>query len=245
MKLLAPDMPDDYPWLPGSSRFPLSDMGELAARLGSPARYDRRGEVIWYDEGKNGIAPWSVFGSGAGNGAYVTCEETYMSPYAIRMKAGSDGGLYSGLVKFLSPATVGKIGIEVAVYFITVFDNFSVRLVRTNGVTWYDATIYLNCNDGSLELRDKNNVKQVIDTGFGNFVQGGQYHQVKLVVDMENFNYFRLLFNQHEYRLIDYPLWSFAAADLDGHRAYLRHTGRPANNDMAVIGHVIITANEL
>jgi len=53
-----PDAPDWYKYLPGSDRYILEDMGELAARLRSPITYDRRGEVLYFDMMEHGLAPY-------------------------------------------------------------------------------------------------------------------------------------------------------------------------------------------
>ncbi|GAG01299.1 unnamed protein product, partial [marine sediment metagenome] len=68
------DMPDDYKWLPGSTRFPLSDIGELAVRLGSLCSYDRRGEVIFIDDFGHGVNGYVLSHVGTGGKILVTGE---------------------------------------------------------------------------------------------------------------------------------------------------------------------------
>ena len=38
----------------------ITDMGELAARLGAPNVFDRLGSIVWYDDFQYGLSRWTA-----------------------------------------------------------------------------------------------------------------------------------------------------------------------------------------
>ena len=56
--------------------FPVTDLGELAARLGSIVSHDRRGDVIWLDGFEDGLDKWQPTTSGSGAAVDLGDHET-------------------------------------------------------------------------------------------------------------------------------------------------------------------------
>jgi len=238
------DMPDDYKWMPGSSRYVLEDMGELAVRLGSPSRFDRRGEIIWMDDFKSGTAGWWTYGSGTGYEVYVDNQITLQSPFCVVLTAGSDASQYAEIRKFFSAEVVGRAGIEFAVAFDTEFDFLYIELWEGDGNTHVKGKLAIYDTGGVINVYDADDVSHEIGSGFSYGEPTQQYHLIKLVVDFYTGMYVRLVIDQNSYDLSDISLFTEDAADNPSHRVYLYLFGREGENDACRVGHAILTGNE-
>lgn len=238
------DMPDDYKWMPGSTRFPLADLGELAARLGSIVTYDRRGEVIWLDDISKGVAPYYQTLNGTGSEVYTHNENSLFSGFTMRLVAGSDGGKLANISKDFSPMVLSKIGIEVGVSFPTDFDRFSVIITRYDGSHYHTALIQLDEVNDDIEIWKDDGTWEVIQSSISFTTSTTIYKRIKLVADMENLVYTRLLFDDLIFDLSSYGIRASVSAANPFHRINLSLVGRAANNDYCDVGYVIITDNE-
>jgi len=242
--MTIPDMPDNYPYLPQSTRFPLADMGELAARLGSMVTYDRRGEVIWMDDFGSGTSGWGHAGYGTGSGVKIVASPTGMGSYAMRLQAGSDGDMQAQLFRFFSPAYLGRAGVEAMLSFETDFDSFGLWLARFDGSEEHRGNIYLSMTGEQIEYVPKGTGRTRLGP-LPDLVSGyGLYHNVKLVVDFGSDEYVRFLIDDQEYDMSGIPLWVADASDIPQHRINLVLYGRSGNNDVCYVDRVIITGNE-
>lgn len=238
------DMPDDYPYLPGSTRSPLADLGELAARLGSVVLYDRRGEVLWWDDVRYGLNVWTHTSSGTGGGVSVQTGGALMSDDTLKLTAGSDGGVLAQITKYFAPATLGKAGVEHAVAFISEFTALLIYLSRFDGTNWHRGRIKLDRISSEIQYELVAGGYQKIDD-LPNVVNSQPIYQfVKLVVDFEEDEYVRLMYNQNEYSLAGIAIPTVANADPPQHRIDTQFQGRAGNNDVCYIGRTILTGNE-
>jgi hypothetical protein len=237
-------MPDDYDWLPGSARFPVSDLGELAVRLGSSVTFDRRGEVLWFDVCDKGLGPYATGGSGLGNA--ITVESTWPlhGHYALRMTAGSTLLSLSYLRKAITNVSMLRCGLEVAFFLTSPCVNFEIMLLRGTGGMYYQTFLRYDYVLGELQYKGDDALYHsfasvgVLDDLYG------IYHHVKLVVDFAIGHYVRAVFDDQEYDLSAHALYSFAGGIVPHYDAWIYLAGRAANNDQATLGHVIVTGNE-
>jgi hypothetical protein len=241
---LAQDMPDDYDWLPGSARFPLADMGELAVRLGSPVTFDRRGEVIWLDVGDKGLAPYAVGGGGTGNMVKVKSIYTLHGHYTLQLTAGSDGIWNSNIGKMMSNISMRRAGLEAAYCLLTPCQYFTIHLLRYTGAQLQQGSLRANYTLQELQyFGDDGNYHTIapIDLGADPY---GLYHHSKLTVDYDAGYYKWALFDEAEYDLSAYPLYEFPDLAVAHYWIAVTLVGRNTFNDTALIGHVILTGNE-
>ena len=241
---LTLDMQDDYPWLPGSTRFPVADLGELAARLGSPVTFDRRGEVLWYDIGNHGLSAYTVGGSGYRNEIYVDCAYTLHGGYTYKMVAGSDSDLYSYLVKILSNIGLQHMGLEVAFALLTPNDYFLISALFFDGSQMHRGIIKVKGSEQTLCYEDKNGNDIPLLSGIKFDDPYGVTHHIKLVMNFETGYYERLLFDTYRISLADIQEHKSNAPDIPQYRLRLRQQGRLGYNDTVAVFHIIVTGNE-
>ncbi len=234
--MTIPDLPDNYPWLPGSERFPVGDLGEIAVRLGSPVRFDRRGEVLWYDQFDYGLAPWSSSVVGDGASVKISAANTFMSPYAALLTAGSTALRKALLKKNLQHAALGKWGVELAVTFLSDWDYFEVALAIYTGDTLYAPGFRISLTDGELQYRnDAFGYDKVVDV-VNLRPSPPQYHHVKLVFDLSKAKYNYIMLGPNEYDLSDLTFDASASAGSAGFRCVMTLAGRAGQNDTAQVG---------
>ncbi len=239
-----PDSKDFSRYLPDSNRFSLQDMGELAARLWSPVQFDRRGEVVFMDAGQAGIAPWRVYGGGTGNNVSAVGANSGPSGFAIRLTPGSDGGKTAGMSRTFSPARWSRTGFEIGVCLTTSFDYLWIDIDRYDGLKRHLARLKLDYTNLELRYWNSAGADVTIDTITDPTSVTHVHNSIKLVGDMDNFNYVRVIYNQEEYELAGIPLYlnpAFAAPQV---LVALTAHGTGAGGEYLDITQSIITGNE-
>lgn len=238
------DLPDNHPWLPGSTRYPLSDIGEQAARLGSMVTYDRRGEVVWMSEFQEGLAGLVQLGETVNDLARVTADNVYRSPYAAYLYADGVAASFSALYKYYSPSTLGKAGYEIALHAGNPCHYINLNMRHYDGSTLLSAILQLHSFDSTIKIQTTGGVFVTIATGFTPVSAIHMYHMCKLVVDFSTGYYKRALINETEYNLSQYPLLATASAVAKQHNFIVNLTPNVGTPSEAYVGHIIITGNE-
>lgn len=238
------DLPDNYPWFPDSGRYPMQDSGELAARLRSPNVFDRRGEVIFIDDMRYGLTPYTILTSGAGAGVKVVASAGLTGPYAIRLTGGSDDDMNASITKFLGVADINNWGLEVGVAFNDDFDTFRGTLRYHTGAALYSMSFQLDFANGDLEIDEEGAGYTTIASLPGKMTQGGMFHNIKIVGDMRTKYFKRLIFNYTEYDISEYLMETAASVNLESQMVQLALTSDSGDNDSCDIGRVIVTSGE-
>ncbi len=242
--MTIPDLPDNYPWLPGSERFPVADIGELAARMGSPVTYDRRGEVLWYDIFERGVAGWTEETGGNDGTLRVTADRPLIGAYAALLSSPSSGGVNVAMTRYLNPAKVNKWGIEVAFAFTTVFDYFVIEMNWIDGTNIWYGSIKVDHDDADVSyLTTLTTWTKIADIEIITLA-AGMYNRIKLVCDFDSGNFERIMINQVEYPLSDVAMLKRTSALGPYSNLNLSFYGNINNVRTMKVDSVIITANE-
>jgi len=151
-----------------STLYSTVDFGELAVRLGSPVRYERLGNVAFYDDFSAGIGTWYQTTTNGDETLEVRFGNGVWSGYALRMRPGllADGLCY--VLRRFPLRVLSKTGLEVSWYggaslgqaIVTVglqvfLDTESVAVSfrwdhGTGRLLWGDASgVYWDLADGS------------------------------------------------------------------------------------------------
>lgn len=239
-----PDAPDWYIYQLEGGRHLQQDIAELAARLDSPNRYDRRGQVVWWDDFRFDLAPWTFTSSGTGSSVVTTASITYWGPKAARLTAGSDGASLAELDKFFSVVEPTTVGLEITAAFVSDFVNLRVLLLRFDGTTQRRAELVIDfATEELLFDRPFFGLTKILDTG-GLVNPSSIYQHLKFVVDFRTNRYQRGSYNDQQFSLLNNSVVSSAAPDIPQYRIVLQFNGRATFNDVCKIGYVIITAGE-
>ena len=239
-----PDRPDWSKYLPGSTRHSLEDMSELAARLGSPDVYDRRGEVVWMDTFGYGLAPWIVSTLGDDAAADIVVANTDLGGYALKLVGGSTTTWTSFIERQFSLTTLGKAGLEVSIWIPGAFDEIYIYLLRNEGTQTHKGVIKLTWTGGLISYLNSGNTYTQLASGVLYAHTDVRYNNIKLVVDMVKDEYVRFLFDEVAYPVAGESIRVQTISATPGYQMIVELKSRDGENDYVQIGRVIVTGNE-
>ncbi|GAI90305.1 unnamed protein product, partial [marine sediment metagenome] len=76
---------------PKDTVYGLDDLGEHAVRLGTPHLWDRRGDVIWMSDFREGLGDVGTFvGPGAGGSVVLHTEYARQGAYCVQLTTDKD-----------------------------------------------------------------------------------------------------------------------------------------------------------
>lgn len=224
--------------------FRLDDMGELAARLGSPQIYDRRGEILYIETFKHGFRPWQNWATGAN--AVVELDEirTHTDGFSLLMRGGSDGDRDAIIRRILPLVNMSSIGIEIRAMVNDDINYLRTSLYIYDGSSLYFVYAIYYAQTDILKILDSDGSEVTISTGFNLSTAYETFNFMKFTVDWINKTYKRGLFNGNEIDISAYSIQQTASA-LSPHIIIdIRLQSTDGNNGEVFLDNIIITRNE-
>lgn len=216
---------------------------ELAARLGSPMIFDRRGQAVFMDAGGTNKWLYDSDTIGTESDFYESGVEGLLTPLSYYLKAGPNEGNSAQFRKSVPRVTTGKAGLEWTIVLDPQASQLDVVFEPRDGSYRYRGGIRANTDDDKLyywssagawvELQA---MPYMVDTIVP--------HNFKLVVDEGTQKYVRLLVDRTSIDLSSYGLQKVAA--LGGPYHYCEWTlyAGAAGSVHNHIGGIIVTVNE-
>jgi len=181
---------------PKATIYSLSDLAELAARLGSIDTYERRGDVIFLEDFESGLMRWTSDLTGVGGVLPSVTSEVAASGFqSIKSTTptGDNNLVHLGHTHHLP--ILGRIGCECAFRFTTnLFADdtgyFQLALNIYTGQRWKIASVRFRSFD--LEYYDDSgNWIEIANINAGEL----RFHRLKFVVDFLKSLYVRAIFD--------------------------------------------------
>lgn len=241
---MARDLPD---WGAQSAQVTvheITDLGELAVRLGSIVSHDRRGDVVWYDEFECGLDKWEVSAVGTGSAAALSTDRAHNGETSCKLTAGSDSTRRSECLHRLAIPAYSLWGFECAFNLSSSLDYLDKIVALDDGVNLVLFVLRWDRAAGELQYGASGGGYTTIATIPHPLADDTLFHVWKLVVDLSKRTYIRAILNETEYDLAD------AAAAVAGTVGAVslsvkeRVTGRSGQNDIVYVDDVILTQNE-
>jgi len=186
--------------------FQGADVYEAAVRLGSINTYDRRGNVVLYDDFEAPFLRWNVTGSTSGYDAYLTTEDSRLGTQCLKMEAPAGAGETVSVQKSIPYPTLKTIGLEIS-FRANQYCN-AVRLIATayDGSTAKTSGIYINPPAGEFLYQTSAGSWQPMETGIAVYYEKHMFHTMKYVVDLETGYYKRASLDNRHYDLSTKPV---------------------------------------
>jgi len=221
----------------------VSDLGELAARMGSPVTFNREGNVLLLDTFEEGTGRWDLTGI-APYEIEIVAEWARYGGYSLKFDVAADAGKYGLIDTYLPYPVKSKYGLELSLRLNAYINIVYIWMIFYDGTQYQEYEVYAWPNSERIQLDDR-------DAGFVTFAEpwvvrtsGKNWHTAKLVVDIVNQRYERFIFNDVEYDLTAYrPV----AVDSDvASHVFLRLQFYGSNSGAGVVylDDVIFTQNE-
>lgn len=225
--------------------YPLvTDLAELAARLGSIDTYDRRGNVSYMDDFTHGKEAWHEITTGSGAAIELSTTAPQWGANHLKLTGGSDSTRLAQVSRYLAVPVLSSVGLEFGVCFPTSWSNFRISIRYDDGTDQHRGGITLSDQADKIYYLDDAGANQEVDDLIDLISLRNLYHQVKLVVDLSGDTYVRLMLDQTTYDLSDYALYTATSAAEPRLFVWLEVESRAAQNDYVYIDGVIITHNE-
>lgn len=192
--------------VPTGEVYTSTDIGELAARLGSIDTFDRRGNVIDLDDFESPILTWHTAASSTGMVRHTSIQ-AWSGAQSVQLLCGILVDDYAQMNKRFSSLAPGKVGMEVhwrldnwggpgndADYYFRLLHSrvdgtadyhFQIRYDRTLG-RWYFLT-------------DKNTEAPILEQSMGD-----AWQPFKLVIDTTTGKYERVILSAQEIDMSEY-----------------------------------------
>jgi len=224
--------------------YTLDDMAELAARLGSPVVYDRRGDVLWIDTWRDGMWGLTTGGSGLGNAVELIVGSPGPGPYSVRLTAGSTVGRSATVFRNQAVGFESVMGLEAWIWLAGNNQYVTLQLTRAYPPLYVsgriridpvnDVMAYYNAAGGYTDF--------AADMGWDPAPPGGRV--LKLVVDFQTRTYERVLLDGVTYLLSGIGLRVEAYAGTPVTQVNLTNVSNVAVNGAVLLGTMILTQNE-
>jgi len=222
----------------------LTDLAELAARLGSASVFERAGDVIRIETFENGMQMWGSATYGAGAAVEISSYRALNSAFSLKMTCGSDDVMGAKATYQVPYLHLSKFGLEYAFTFDPSLKYHYFDLLIRDGTTRYTYSILFFIQDGKIGVKHSDNTRYTFVTDLNLETDAFLFHHGKLVVDAENKEYVRFLYDNQSFDLSEYA--PYETEDTDPPYLEVSVEVR-ANNDtkpVSYIDTVLITRNE-
>jgi hypothetical protein len=224
--------------------YQLTDLAELAARLGSIVRYDRRGDIISLEDFSHGLNKWALTGSGADHAEDLSAAAARSGTFSLRLAAGSTLGRYAQASHSAPIPVASALGAE---FSFTVDDNtdtWRLELFYDNGTTrWVMAAQYVHVPSPLLRLWTPSGFVTVA-TPAALTAGTVPFNTLKLVGDPTTSLYKRLLLNDIAVDASSYTIPTQASIEPHLMAVRITHYGQAGGTTGGYVDEVILTQNE-
>ena len=241
-------MPRDLPdWGALSSQatvHEVTDLGELAARMGSIVTFDRRGDIVWMDDFECGLMKWIA--TAVGTGAAVAESTAYARNGAtsVKLTGGSDSAGQAGIAHYNPIPVLGRVGVEISAYRATTINNLRISHSIADGAALLKPAIRWVQSGTTLQYRDSDGNWQTFSSAFSFTTRATEFHTFKLVTDIENRVYVRAIIDDTEYSLADIAIQAMVGAGSPEQLLAVDLYSRSSENDVGYVDDAIFTQNE-
>jgi len=204
---------------------------------------DGAGFMIYADNFNNTLSGWNILTAGDAAAPAVETGRAQIPPSSIVLDAGTVGGLGTNQIRRYFPALeTGRVGFQIGFCFGADDIALSIVVYYQEDGTLYQGRLRID-NDGTIIIRESDGGYAVFGS-LSSKMGDGYWHNVKLVIDLENDRYHKLIIGDTEWSLVAYDLYGSAVADDDYLAFIIEVNGKDNNDPKAYIGHALLTVDE-
>lgn len=184
----------------------ISDPGEAAARLGSINVYDRRGWTVWMDNFEAPVLKWTSSRAGAGVAPLLVTTDAWMGVQSVYFDTPAGALNLSTMSKHFPLLRLGQAGFEFWIRGYTrTAGYFRARFDINDATNHTRAELQIDLQADTVSIVTPAGVI-VIAIGLFPDLVFLPFIPIKVVIDMDNDNYIRLLVGSNEYDISAHAL---------------------------------------
>jgi hypothetical protein len=191
--------------------YPLFDMAELAARLGSPITYDRRGSLIWHYDFTDGIGDVGPAGV-LGGGVVLEADVWEHPPFCCELFTGASAISQASIERRIPIPQSLRVGFQASLRVGPGVDLASVILEHFDGSTRHNTWLQYKPSDATLKVLTLGSVNVTLSSAVPNLTTGYYFAHFKVVADLSDHSLVRGLLDTNEYDLSGYTMSTQADA---------------------------------
>lgn len=222
----------------------LADVGELAARLGSPDVFNREGNVLTLETFEHGATRWYLLPAGTNAAVHVSAAEYRTGGYSLKLDSGTGILHYAyASISFPYPA-LGKFGTELSFSFDDNVTYIEPELWVYDGGTLYRFGLRYNVAGNVLQRNTGTESWETILEDFTLYSSVRLWNYMKFVVDLNTGYFSRVIVNEVEYDISDEPAYTVGLDDPAHMHFRITVRGSSGTAGIAYLDDLIITRGE-
>jgi len=238
-------LPDYSVAAPSSTIFPVLDTGELAARLGAPSVFDRRGNLLFQDDFSNGLGLWETLVYSAEDIWSLVAGNAPAGGFSASAFLAHGNDSFAFLRKYIGYPGVSRCGFEVSFAMGTTVRTLQCQFYLTVDGYAYSAYWVYNNNTHDLIFYYGDGKSVTLDSDLYIFNGLLKWQTAKVVLDFEELEAVRLIFNEREHDLSGYELTKGGATDENYLMTLVGFYQEFGVDSDGYLDYVIVTQNEV
>jgi len=220
------------------------DIAELAVRLGGVSRFDRRGNILFYDDFEGVRLDWTDNGTGTGHDIQLTTEKSYMGTQSCKLITGDTAGDNGAICKKIAYPYKTKMGLETTLTVPPSAREIGLELYLYDGTYEHKTSMRYHSYFKTVDIwDDTGNWNSVMDVPEA-YLDVKTWNIMKLVVDFEKEEYVRVLFNEREVDLSGLQYSKSSNTDAPYVKIACFFTSVVYTNIIGYVDNMILTQNE-
>jgi len=184
----------------------ISDMGEVAARLGSIVTYDKRGDVVDFDNFEGAVLKWLATGAGAGRYGRLSSESVKSGSQAVELYTPDIVDSSFTLQKLIPILASRKLGVEISFSKLDLDLDLHLVNVYTDGAIEYQAYGIIDPTNLTLSIYTTDWALEKVADIKPLYSEVFLFHTIKLVADFETGFYKRIMLDKNEWDIESIPM---------------------------------------
>ncbi len=180
---------------------------ELVARLGGMNTFDRRGNVVFMEDFEGSSLKWMSAGP-AGTVKYLSNKYSLYGDQSLYVQTAATTDNFITLIRSLPLPTPVKLGLQFSFLSYKNRLSYGLSLDVYDGSRYYYAELLFDDSDNTLKIRLNFDDWVTLETGLDTFRSFNNFTTFKSVIDIDAKKWVRILFNNTQYDVSDYDLWS-------------------------------------
>lgn len=171
------------------------DDAELAVRLGSVNRFDRRGWSWFYETFEDTLARWQLSGLGVGCAAALSTVSARSGKQSALLTTGNAVDDWELIYTMLPYPPTTRFGYEISFTLGTSIKSLELQLSFYTGTQWLISGIKVDVVGNTLQYVKPGPAYQTFKTVVPFYQNDYSFHTLKFVVDLSTLNYVRCLYD--------------------------------------------------